>query len=264
MEPTEGARTFLTSGDAYDSFMGRYSKPLASVFIDLVGAVPGARALDVGCGPGALTQALAARLGTHAVNSCDPSPPFVAECAARNPGVEVRQGRAEELPYESGTFDAVLAQLVLHFVSEPKTAIAEMTRVAKPGGVLAASVWDFRRGMEMLRAFWDAAITLDPLAPDELRVMRFGRPGELAELFEEGGLDDVLEEELIVASDYADFDELWRGFQAGIGPAGNYVVTLREDRQEALRDELYRRVGSPAGGFTLQAVARVARGTRPY
>lgn len=262
MEPTEGARTFLTSGDAYDSFMGRYSQPLARVFADLAGVVPGARALDVGCGPGALTTELAARLGVGAVDSCDPSPPFVAECAARNPGVEVRQGRAEQLPYESDTFDVVLAQLVMHFVSEPAAAISEMSRVVRPGGVLAASVWDFQRGMEMLRAFWDAAVTLDPIAPDELRVMRFGQAGDLHELFTEGGLADVVEEELRVVSEYADFDELWRGFQAGIGPAGSYVVALHEDKQVLLREELYRRVGSPAGGFTLEAVARAAVGTR--
>ena len=123
---------------------------------------PTAEALDVGC-TGA-SKELVGRLGADSVQACDPSPPFVAACAARNPGVEVMQGRAEELPYESGTFYAVLAQLVMHFVSDPGAAVVEMTRVVKPGSRVAVCVWDFERGMEMLRAFWDAAVALDPAA----------------------------------------------------------------------------------------------------
>jgi hypothetical protein len=114
----------------------------------------------------------------------------------------------------------------------------------------------------MLRAFWDAAVALDPEAPDELRVMRFGRAGELLELLGQGGLSDVTEEELTVTSTYADFDELWNGFLAGIGPAGSYLVGLPEHEQARLHEKLYSRLGSPAGGFTLEAVARAAVGTR--
>ena len=258
----DGAQSFLTSGDAYFRFMGRYSQPLAPAFADAAEVRPGEVALDVGCGPGALTKELVGRLGADSVQACDPSPPFVAACAARNPGVEVMQGRAEELPYESGAFDVVLAQLVMHFVSDPAVAIVEMTRVLKPGGRVAVCVWDFERGMEMLRAFWDAAVALDPDAPDELRVMRFGRAGELLELLDQGGLADVSEEELTVTSTYVDFDELWNGFLAGIGPAGSYLVGLPEVERARLREKLYERLGSPAGGFTLEAVARAAVGTR--
>ncbi len=262
MRPTEGAHTFLTSGDAYDNFMGRYSRQLAPAFAKAAGVVPGEAALDLGCGPGALTAELAKRLGPAYVHACDPSPPFVATCAARNPGVEVTQGRAEQLPYDADRFDLVLAQLVMHFVTEPAAAVVEMTRVVRPGGRIAVCVWDFERGMEMLRAFWDAAVALDPEAPDELHVMRFGRAGELLQLLEDGGLGDVSEEELTVDSAYADFDELWKGFMAGIGPAGSYLVGLPGAEQARLRAELYRRLGSPTGGFTLEAVARAAVGTR--
>ncbi len=262
MSTVDGAQSFLTTGDAYFRFMGRYSQPLAPAFADAADVARGILALDVGCGPGALTKELVGRLGTGFVRACDPSPPFVAACATRNPGVEVTQGRAEELPYEADTFDVVLAQLVMHFVSDPAAAVAEMTRVLRPGGRVAVCVWDFERGMEMLRAFWDAAVALDPAAPDELRVMRFGRGGELLELLDEGGLGDVTEEELTVTSDYADFDELWNGFLAGIGPAGSYLVGLGEPEQVRLREQLYARLGSPAGGFTLEAVARAAVGTR--
>ncbi len=263
MSTVDGAHSFLTSGDAYFRFMGRYSQPLAPAFADAADVARGVMVLDVGCGPGALTRELVVRLGAGSVHACDPSPPFVAACAARNPGVEVTQGRAEDLPYEADTFDVVLAQLVMHFVSDPQAAVAEMIRVLHPGGRVAVCVWDFERGMEMLRAFWDAAVALDPEAPDELRVMRFGRAGELLELLDEGGLSDVTEKELTVTSTYADFDELWNGFLAGIGPAGSYLVGLPQPEQVRLHEQLYSRLGSPTGGFTLEAVARAAVGTRP-
>ena len=169
METPEGARSFLTSGNAYDAYMGRYSRLLADVFADAVGVGRGHRALDVGCGPGALTGVLVERLGVEAVFACDPSPPFVAECAVRHPGVDVRLGQAEALPFDDGRFDVALAQLVLHFVSDPEQAGGEMRRVVRPGGIVAACVWDFAERMEMLRLFWDAALTVDPNALDAHR-----------------------------------------------------------------------------------------------
>lgn len=254
--PAEGARTFLAGGDAYDEFMGRYSRPLAGAFADSAGVAAPGRALDVGCGPGALTSELVGRLGPERVGACDPSPPFVAACRERLPGVDVRAGRAEALPYDDATYDVVLAQLVLHFVSDPALALAEMRRVGVPGGRVAACVWDFEVGMEMLRRFWDAAVATDAAAPDELHTMRFGRSGEIAEVLAEAGLEDVREETLRVESGYADFEELWAGFMHGIGPAGSYAVGLPEDRRATLRAELFDRLGSPTGGFTLGAVAR--------
>ena len=263
MEAADGARSFLTSGDAYDAFMGRYSRPLAVAFADAAGVVASQSALDVGCGPGALTGVLIDRLGAHAVSAFDPSDPFVAECAARHPGVDVRLGRAEAIPFDDAQFDHALAQLVLHFVTDPERAAGELRRVVRPAGVVAACVWDFAAGMEMLRCFWDAALAVDPGAPDEARTMRFGRAGEIAELLDTAGLADIVETTLSVSSSYESFDELWAGFLAGIGPAGSFCVTLGDEQRAAVRNELFHRVGSPAGSFSLAATARCARGRVP-
>lgn len=260
MEPTEGARSFLTSGNAYDSYMGRYSRPLAIAFADAAGVAAGQTALDVGCGPGALTGALVDRLGAGAVSACDPSAPFVAECMARHPGVDVRLARAEALPFEDARFDRAMAQLVLHFVSDPTEAAHELKRVLRPGGIAAACVWDFAAGMVMLRHFWDAALAVDPDAPEEARTMRFGGQGEISELLELVGFGDVVETTLDVSSTYEDFEELWSGFLAGVGPAGAYCLSLAEAPRAAVRDELYQRLGAPSGRFTLGATARFARG----
>jgi SAM-dependent methyltransferase len=267
MDEVEGARTFLRSGQAYDGFMGRYSRPLAPLFADAAGVRAGQTALDVGCGPGALTTELVHRLGADRVTAVDPSPPFAAACTERLPGVDVRVARAEELPFADGGpdagFDAVLAQLVLHFVGEPERAAAEFRRVLRPGGTAAACSWDFAHGMEMLRRFWDSALAVDPTAPDEAQVLRFGRPGELSGLLRGAGFTDVTETTLEVSSRYRDFEDLWAGFTAGIGPAGSYLSGLDGPRQTLLREDLFRRLGSPPDGFTLAAVARCAVGHAP-
>jgi ubiquinone/menaquinone biosynthesis C-methylase UbiE len=258
VDDTEGARTFAVPGETYDSFMGRYSVALAPRFADAAGVSAGDRALDVGCGPGALTGVLVSRLGPHAVYACDPSPPFRDACAARHPGVQVKLGRAESIPFADEIVDHALAQLVLHFVSDPRRAATEMARVVRPGGIVAACVWDFAGGMEMLRQFWDAALSIDPNAPDEAQVLRFGRPGEIAELFSSVALEDVVESTLSVASTYASFDELWNSFLAGVGPAGAYCVSLGDEDRARLRSALFARCDSPAVSFTLGAVARCA------
>jgi SAM-dependent methyltransferase len=258
MDNVEGARTFLTSGSEYDRFMGRYSTPLAQLFADAAGVSVGQRALDVGCGPGALTTVLVERLGIDSVAACDPSLPFLDDCRARLPGIDARQGRAEQIPFDDAAFDVALAQLVLHFVSDPPTAAAEMRRTVRPGGTVAACVWDFRGGMEMLSHFWDAASAIDAGAPAEGRTMRFGTAGEMVELFEACGLVDLDETVLTVESQYGGFDELWSGFMAGIGPAGSYAVSLPDDRREQLRRDLFERIGAPTGPFSLSAVARCA------
>lgn len=263
MDPADHSRSFLTTGQAYDAFMGRYSRGLAPVFADAAQVAPGRSVLDVGCGPGALTGVLVGRLGAGAVSACDPSPPFVAECAARHPGVTVRHGRAEGLPFDDAGFDAVLAQLVLHFVSDPARCGQEFRRVLRPGGVAAACVWDFTEGMQMLRLFWDAALAVDPSAPDEARTLRFGRDGELSAWLAGAGFRDVTETTLDVSSLYSSFDDLWGGFLAGIGPAGSYCAGLGEELRAALRRELFHRLGSPAGSFSLVARARAATGRSP-
>lgn len=238
-----GTRTFQVSAQAYDLFMGRYSRRLAPVFADAFLGASRGRFLDVGCGPGALTAVAVERFGPANVVAVDPSPGFVQACRDRHPGVEVRCAPAERLPFGDDGFDYAAAQLVFHFVSEPETAAAELARVVRPGGVVAAATWDFADGMQLLRAFWDAALTLDPGAPDEARVLRFGAPGELAALLAGAGLAGVAERTAAVSSTYQDFDELWRGFLAGIGPAGAYTAALDDPKRARLREELHQRLG---------------------
>ncbi|MFT4109785.1 class I SAM-dependent methyltransferase [Propionicimonas sp.] len=259
----EGARTFAAGAEAYDRFMGRYSLPLSAGFCDFAGVAAPARALDVGCGSGALTGELVGRLGATSVRACDPSPSFVASCRERFAGVEVQAGSAEQLPFEDRVFDVVVSQLVLHFVSDPVAAGAEFARVLRSGGVAAASVWDAADGMELLRAFWDAASGIDPDAPDELRSLRFGRPGELSLWLSAAGFENVTETALTVHASYADFDELWSTLLGGVGPVGAYCATLSRPRREALRVALRERLGSPQAPFSLGAVARAVRGVRP-
>lgn len=263
MDEVEGARSFRVDGADYDRFMGRYSGPLAQRFADAAGITAGRTALDVGCGPGALTAVLADRLGAGAVAACDPSDEFVAACSTRHPGVRVVPARAESLPFEAAEFDTVLAQLVLPFVSDPVAALDEFVRVASPGGCIGVCVWDYEQEMEMLRIFWDAALVGDPDAPDEARVLPFSRPGECVALFEKAGVVDVEEGVLTVASSYQDFDELWGGFLLGIGPAGQYLTSRSPEAREAIRSELFDRAGRPSGRFDLSAVARYAFGVIP-
>lgn len=259
----EGARQFQADGGAYDRFMGRYSRSLAPLFADWAGVEPDHDVVDVGCGPGALTEALVARLGRGSVTAIDPSPSFVEACSARCPAAAVQLGRAEELPVADRAADRVLSQLVLHFVTDADAVAHDFTRVLRPGGVAAACVWDFAQGMEMLRLFWDAALAVRPDAPDEATTLRFGGEGEIADLFASAGMVDVDEHELTVESRYEDFDELWSGFLAGIGPAGAFCVALGDDERAAVRGELFDRLDGPTGPVTLQAVARAARGRRP-
>lgn len=263
MDEVAGAKTFSVEGATYDAFMGRYSAPLAPRFAAAAGVTPHDTVIDVGCGPGALTSHLVELVGASSVSACDPSPSFVEACAARHPGAVVQLGRAEAIPFPTDHADRAMAQLVLHFVSDPEQAAREMARVVRPGGTVAACVWDFAEGMEMLRAFWDAAMATDASAPDEAQTMRFGRPGEIVELFEAVGLVDVTETSILVTSTYDGFDELWTGFLAGVGPAGAYCVGLHDGDRARLRQALFERLDGPIGPFTLGAVARAAVATVP-
>ena len=252
---------FRVDADAYDRFMGRYSVVLAPRFADAAGIERTARVLDVGCGPGALTTELVERLGAEAVAAVDPSEPFVTAAQGRLPGVDVRVAASESLPFADDTFDAALAQLVLHFVGDPEQGVREMARVTRPGGTVAACTWDSRGDMQLLRTFWQAALALDDRAPDEARTLRFTRGEELEEVFVANGLTDVRLEQLHVEAGYSGYDDLWSSTLGGVGPVGAYVAARDEGQREALRDELYRRLGSPTGEFTLGARAWAAVGT---
>jgi len=173
----------------------------------------------------------------------------------------VREARAESLPHPDDSFDVAAAQLVLHFVADPEAAASEMRRVLRPGGVAAACVWDFG-GMRALRAFWDAALALDPGAPDEAATRRFGRDGEIAGLLSQAGFADVTSGAIDVVASYDDFEDLWQGFLGGVGPTGAYCASLEPPQREVLRDELFARVGRPAGSFSLDARAWYGTGRR--
>lgn len=248
---------FTVAAEAYDRFMGRYSTPLAPLLADLAGVAAGQRVLDVGCGPGALTAELVRRVGPESVSAVDPSEPFVAAARERHPGVAVRLGPAERLPFEDGEFDASLAQLVVHFMSDPVAGLREMARVTRPGGVVAACVWDHAHGGGPLSRFWELVRELDPDVVDESELAG-ARQGHLAELFAEAGLGQVEETSLSVAVDYADFDEWWEPMTQGVGPAGVYVAGLEPERRTALRDLC--REALPAGALTVAARAWAARG----
>ena len=253
--------SFTASGDAYDRFMGRYSRELAPRLVAFAGIADGTRALDVGCGSGLLTSALADRLGAANVAAADPSESLLAACAARVPDADVRRAPAEELQWPDGSFDAVLSQLVLNFVADADAAVAEMRRVAAPGGILASCTWDYAGGMRMLHTFWDAAAELDPAAPAESS-MRYRTEEELASLWERGGVDEVETRLLEVEVAYDSFDEYWEPFALGVGPSGAYYASLDEEAREALREGCFSRLGSPAGPFSLGARAFAVRGTR--
>lgn len=251
---------FEVDGEAYDRLMGRYSRLLAPAFADAAGVARGQRALDVGCGPGALTAELAHRLGSHHVCAIDPSATFVQACSKRNPGVRVLKGEAGRIPFPDADFDAALAQLVMHFVADAPAAAREMRRVVRPGGVVAACVWDFAGGMRLIRTFWEAARELDPdraLGPED---RAFGRDGELGQLFEGAGLTQVRTGALDVQASYSGFDDLWAGFLGGVGPVGVFCASLDGDGLERLREEIRTRLGSPAGAFELPARAWYAVG----
>jgi SAM-dependent methyltransferase len=249
--------TFAVAADSYDRFMGRYSAPLAPLVADYGGVRQGQRALDVGCGPGALTGELVARLGAEAVAAVDPSEPFVDAARERHPGVDVRRAAAEELPFPDAEFDVALAQLVVHFMADPIGSLREMARVTRPGGSVIACVWDHAGRRGPLSLFWTAARELDPGAQDESELAG-AREGHLAELFKAAGLHDVDDTELTVRVEYASFDDWWEPFTLGVGPAGAYAAGLDHAQREALK-ELCGQL-APAAPFTVEAIAWAARG----
>jgi SAM-dependent methyltransferase len=227
--------SFNVPADAYRQFMGRYSEPLAEEFVEYADLPQGGRVLDVGCGPGVLTERLVERLGASEVSAIDPSPPFVEETRLRFPDVDVRQGVAEALPYDDDAFAAALAQLVVHFMTDPVAGLREMGRVTRPEGVVAACVWDNAGAAGPLSLFWRAARDLDSSAPGEAD--RAGsREGHLGELAETAGLHDVEASSLTVHVPFASYDQWWAPYELGVGPAGDYLASLDDGRRERIRE----------------------------
>jgi ubiquinone/menaquinone biosynthesis C-methylase UbiE len=249
--------SFAVPPESYDRFMGVYSVQLAPQLAELAGVEPGQRVLDVGCGPGALSTELVTRLGPAAVTAVDPSETFVAAARERLPGVAVEQASAEQLPFPDDSFDAAIAQLVVHFMSDPVAGLAEMGRVTRPGGVVAACVWDHAGGRSPLSPFWESARVLEPRGDDEAGLPGT-REGHLQELFEAAGLGQIEDTTLSASIEYQTFEEWWEPFTFGIGPAGAFVARLGAERVGELRELCRERL--PAAPFTITARAWASRG----
>jgi SAM-dependent methyltransferase len=249
--------SFTVAAEAYDRFMGRYSVPLAPQLADFAGVAAGQRVLDVGCGPGALTTELVRRLGPDFVSAVDPSEPFVAAARERHPGVDVQRASAEELPFGDDEFDAALAQLVVHFMSDPVAGLCEMTRVTRQQGVVAACVWDLAGGRAPLSVFWEAARELDPDVDDESQ-MAGAREGHLAELFRDAGLHEIDATALSNTVEHPSFEDWWEPYTLGVGPAGGYAAGLDPRQQAELRELCREKL--PEAPFNLTFRAWAARG----
>jgi SAM-dependent methyltransferase len=250
--------SFVVAPEAYDRFMGRYSIPLAPVFADFAGVAVGQRILDVGCGPGALTAVLGDRVGAESVTAVDPSEPFVAAVRARHPGVRALRASAESLPFADGEFDAALAQLVVHFMADPVAGLREMGRVTRPGGVVAACVWDHGPdGRGPLSPFWDAAREIDPTLEGEASRAGTTR-GHLAQLFAEAAIRTAEVGTVAVEVAFGGFEEWWEPFLLGVGSVGGFVGGLSAERCAELRALCQARL--PSAAFTVSATAWAVRG----
>jgi SAM-dependent methyltransferase len=239
---------FRVDPDAYDDFMGRYSRLLAVQFADFAGVASGMRVLDVGAGTGALTAELVSRGAS--VAAADPSPEFVAATRTRFPGVEVCEAPAEELPFETGAFDVALAQLVVAFVSDAPVAVAEMARVARR---VAVCMWGVAE-VDMFAAIDRTAVAIGASNLGEPR--RYRTPHEINDLL--APLGDVESAELDVRAGYRDFDEFWQTLQRGVGPAGHWIASLDAEAHQRAHAELFHQLGGPDGPFELNARAFAA------
>jgi SAM-dependent methyltransferase len=261
-------REAWTSDESYEPYVGRWSRLVAPEFLRWLPLARDASWCDVGCGTGALAHAILATAEPTAVLGVDPSEPYLA--AARR-GADGRAfataaGTATSIPAEDEAFDRVVSALVLNFVPQPEAALAEMRRVARPGGLIGAYIWDYAEGMRLIRTFWDAAIGLDPAAAAADEGARFAlcRPDPLRALFGSAGLLDVEISPIDVPTVFADFDDLWRPFLGGQGPAPGYCAALSAERREALRLQMYGMLPhGPDGSISLSARAWAVRGSVP-
>jgi len=256
----------FAQADSYEQFMGRWSRLLAPPFVTFAGVHAGAAVLDVGSGTGVLAFALRAVDPTGPIEGIDLSPEYVAY--AKKQHVEAHThfavGDAQKLAFPAASFDAALSLLVLNFVPDPGLALAEMKRVTKPGGTLAAAVWDYGGDMEMLRIFADEASALDSSFVTDERKMPLGKPGALGALFRAGGLDRVEETPIDITLHFTSFDDYWKPFLLGTGPAGAYVAKLSPERRDALAARLRKRlVGASDHAFDLKGRAWAVKGSVP-
>lgn len=247
----------FTDASAYDAFMGRYSRPLAPLFLDRCKLPTSARVLDVGSGPGALTEELVRRYGADRVLAVDPSPPFVAAVQARLPGVEARKASAEALPFDDASFDGALAQLVVHFMQDPVAGLREMARVTRRGGVVAATTWDLGGDRAPFSVFGSAVQEADPL--EDGAELPGTRAGRLADLFRTAGLEVVDDGDLTVRRTFASFEEWWHPFTLGVGPAGDRWNGLTGEQRSDVRARCAELLGAPPFEVAAAAWCVVAR-----
>lgn len=252
------AMQFAAPAEDYDRFMGRYAPTLAAAFADAGGVRTGMRVLDVGCGPGGLTRELAARVGAANVAAIDPAVQFAEACRQRNPGADVREGVAEELPWSDGEFDATLCSLVLGFMADPDQGVREMARVTRPGGAVAVCMWDtVAGGMTMLRIFWSAVRELNPGVEGE-RQMAGTVEGDIVKRLRRAGLEGATGGALTAHADYSGFEDFWEPLTFAVGPAGQYLHSLPAEQRTKVRAAC--RAALPNGPFSLEARAWYARG----
>jgi SAM-dependent methyltransferase len=255
------------SGQAYEPFIGRWSRRVAPLFLDWLAVAPGGHWLDVGCGTGALSAAILAQAAPRAVSGLDRAPGFVAYARQQTPDPRARfaAADAQALPLAEASADAAVAALVLNFLPRPEQAAAGMARAVRPGGTVAAYVWDYAAGMQLLRAFWDTATALDPAAAalDEGARFPLCAPGPLHAALAAAGLRQVAVRALDIPTVFRDFDDYWQPFLGGQGPAPTYVQGLGPAQQAALRERLRATLPfAPDGTLALTARAWAVRGRR--
>lgn len=258
-------RDAWASGAAYEPYVGRWSRLVAREFLAWLAVLRDSRWLDVGCGTGALSHVILEMTSPKEVRGIDPSQGYVAYARQQITDGRARfeAGDASALPYEKASYDAVVAGLVLNFVPDPRIAVAEMARVARPGGVVAAYVWDYAGQMQLMRHFWDAAVALYPEALELDEGCRFPmcQPDPLARLFQEARLKDVEVGGIVIPTHFRDFDDYWSPFLGGQAPAPGFAMSLTEERRSALRERIRAALPIRAdGSIHLAARAWAVRG----
>lgn len=255
------------SGEAYEGNVGRWSRHVAPQLLNWLDVPPHSRWLDVGCGTGALSQTILPTAAPRALTCCDRSTGFIGHIQSQVDDVRVGfvVGDAQALPLASSTYDAVVSGLMLNFVPRPQQAVNDFARVTRPGGVVALYVWDYADKMQQMRYFWDAVAALDPAARalDEGRRFSICNPPALLELFQKAGLREVDVQPIDIAAHFRDFDDYWRPFLGGQGPAAGYAAALNEERRALLRDQLRATLPFASdGSIPLLARAWAVRGTK--